>query len=288
MNSTYQHHLAVSIIILSLCLSLVGLRAPVRRVQAAEYSFGAVVVVFHIPLFVAQEKGWFQEEGIQLDMKIYATLGDWFESAKNQRKDLTPMLVTSVLDLAAQDVNYTILGGYTQFWSVKLLVRPGIEAKDIQRVGVPSMVAIYPMVMWKYFQQHGLPLNMETLKPMSQEEAAENLQVGRIDAMVSSNEALTQRVIRDTNATIELTAADIPELTHLVFAATKPAMQSISSTELKGFWKAIIRASQYVKNPANLKDIQGIMHSLGLKEAEDDMVFANIVQQIPLYLPEDL
>ena len=137
------------------------------QTSVAPVSIGMTTWIGNTPLFIAQEKGFFQERGLNLDVKIFGTVAEAFPSFTVGQLDAVSPVTSEAVSLAAQGVDYrTVLvmdtsegadgilarntiksindfkgkkiavqqGGVGHFFLLQILAEAGLSGNDIQIV----------------------------------------------------------------------------------------------------------------------------------------------------------
>ena len=104
------------------------------QTSVAPVSIGMTTWIGNTPLFIAQEKGFFQERGLDLDVKNFSTVAEAFPAFTVGQLDAISPVTSEAVSLAAQEVDYrTVLVMDTSEGADGILARNTIKSiKDFQ------------------------------------------------------------------------------------------------------------------------------------------------------------
>ncbi|MDP5182498.1 ABC transporter substrate-binding protein [Blastococcus sp. BMG 814] len=145
---------------------------------------GVGVDASYAPFFVAQERGMFEEAGLNVELVQFGRGGEAVQAIAGQQVQLAGNSDTTTITLLAQNPNlrapliYEESGEY-----VKVVGRPGIEeASDIQKMGVVPGISAY--MAQKYFEANDVPLDDVEFVTAAPPELPTLAQRGDVDAYV--------------------------------------------------------------------------------------------------------
>lgn len=137
-------------------------------------SIGITTWIGNTPLYIAQEKGFFKELGLNLDIKIFQSIAQGFPAFSSGQINALAPVTSEVVSLAAQGVDYRIvlvedtslgadmilarnsiasvaqfkskkigveLGGIGHFFVLQVLAQAGLTETDVELVNAPPDAA---------------------------------------------------------------------------------------------------------------------------------------------------
>lgn len=170
-------------------------------------SAGAKVVIAYptmssrtVPLWVAEEEGYFKKYGIRLEL-VYVRSDSLLMSAL--ASDDIQLVVTggsAVLNAAAGGLDVKIMANFFSRALVDLVARPGIKGvKDLRgkRIGVQSIGGTNWMYVMQALEQLGLDPGKDRIQILVVGDVKvliQSLETGTIDAMAASDRAYSLRL----------------------------------------------------------------------------------------------
>ena len=128
-----KHH--IFIIIISVLLGIPGGMASSQG-ETKTYTMFTNSYFAYAPIFVAQHKGFFTQEGIIIDHTVYA-VSDWYHATMNERTDFAFALPDAAVDWFTHNTSYILIGAHHQDNGVlQFIVQPEISPDQIIRIGI--------------------------------------------------------------------------------------------------------------------------------------------------------
>ena len=219
--------------------------------------------------YLAREKGFFREEGVEVQVVEFSTLGDCRRAYERGQLDAYGATVTEVLtarDHSPRSPQIVHVMDYSDGADM-IVAQAGItDCADLKgrRVGVElSTIGVY--VLARALEKHGLSLTDVTAVPMNQTDMEKAMNQGDLDAAVVYP-PFSVTLLRDGKATAVFSSTEIPgEVVDVLavdaeIARTRP---NDVAKLLRTFWRAVAYAQQ------NPEEAHGIMAAReGLTPAE--------------------
>ena len=279
-----------------LCISVLMVLTTVVNTTLAETKTYTMALTTNFgelaPVVVAQRKGFFQEEGIAIDYTVYASVNDWYNAVLYERKDIALPWAEFYIDLVLSNTSYKVIGVFENQTDVVMVVKKGIDPKSIHVIGTLNEASVWKWFAWKYFTKFGMSLDDKKFVVLDAPDLFKNFQSNRIQAFVFVRGAVEQ-ILQAAEGEVGFAVPEGFVPTSLLFAIKPATLSVMSASELKGFWRAIIRANQWVNNPANrtelrqllLKEVPELAEMIGIA---DETVYTQKFDYYTFYAPEAL
>lgn len=224
--------------------------APDSASAPVSAAFGANPWIGQVPLFIAQEKGFFQEAGLELDVKMFGTNLESIPAfAAGQLQGCTAMPSSEAVTMAAKDLDYRIVSIMdVSAGGDAILARNSIaDIQDFKGKDIAVQVGgLGHFFLLQILAEAGLSGADVTLVNTAPDAAATAYQTGKIDIaytyspfLEKANEAQTDgRIIYDT-AKMPTAIIDL-NLVSTDFAQTHPEA-------VQAFVAGIFKAQEYLK-----------------------------------------
>jgi len=200
--------------------------------------------------YLAREKGFFREEGVEVQVVEFSTLGDCRRAYERGQLDAYGATMTEVLtarDHSPRSPQIVHVMNYSDGADV-IVARAGItDGADLKgrRVGV-ELATIGVYVLARALEKHGLSLSDVTAVSMNTTAMEQAMRNGELDAAVAYPPH-SVGLLRDGKATTIFSSAEIPgEVVDVLavdaeIARTRP--DDVAKL-LRGFWRAVAYTQQ--------------------------------------------
>lgn len=264
---------------------------------AGKITIGTETWPGYLPLYVAQELGYFKEENLDVDVKLYVGLGelskDYLAGKMQGRANLTLDAVNE--SLASLNHRVVLAIDYSN-GADAIIARKGIgTVKDFKgkKVAYEAGTLEEFFVGWALVQ-NGLSMADIVAVPANPEESAQLLKAGHVDVAVSHEPFLSQIVQAGTAHTV-YSSQDAPGLiTDILtfrtdFIEANPAtIEAILRVYFKAldFWKAhpmeacAIVAKKFKDTPTGISQQFGGITMLSLDDNRTAFTFAPGLQSL--------
>jgi NitT/TauT family transport system substrate-binding protein len=256
-----QFNLGVFVLIAALLLSACGAQtSQTSGTQPVKLKIGYSVWVGYGPLFIARDKGYFKDEGLDIELVKVEDPKDRFAALSGKQLDgLVTTLDTMTLYWRAETPFVAILGLDESSGGDGIIVRKALNiasVKDLKgkKIGV-NVGSVSHFLLDYLLQQNGLSDADVTLVKMKQGDVPAALIAGQVDAGVTWEPHLS-KAAKDPNLAILTTSKDTPGLivdTLLLRRDVLEANQGVG-TKLSRAWN---KAVEYQKT--NPDDAAAIM-----------------------------
>jgi NitT/TauT family transport system substrate-binding protein len=205
-------------------------------------------------LYLAQEKGFFRKEGLEVQLIEFTSISDSRRAYERGQIDAMGATITEVLqarDQSSRSPQVVQVVDYSNGADL-ILARPGIaDCAGLRgkRVGVElATLGIY--ILARGLEENGLSLSDVETVSMDQPSMAEALRNGTVDAIVTYS-PLSVKVIRELKAITVFSTAEIPgEVVDVI--AVEAGINAQRPGEVAKLLRAFHRAIAYShQNPAD-------------------------------------
>ena len=200
--------------------------------------------------YLAREKGFFRDEGVEVQVVEFSALGDCRRAYERGQLDACGATVTEVLtarDHSPRSPQIVHVMDYSDGADV-IVARAGITGcADLKgrRVGVElSTIGVY--VLARALEKHGLSLTDVTAVPMNLTEMEEAMHKGELDAAVTYP-PFSVNLLRDGKATTVFSSTEIPgEVVDVLAVDAEVARTRPNDVAklLRAYWRAVAYAKQ--------------------------------------------
>ncbi|THF65473.1 ABC transporter substrate-binding protein [Pseudothauera nasutitermitis] len=236
-------------------LALASLSAPALHAAGANpFPIKYANVQWFDPVYIADEKGWFEEEGLKIDWVGEVPAAQLVPSVASRKVDITNRMTPLVLTARQGGAKLTLIAAGAQTTPerphMQYLVKAGSPIQSIadfkgKKVGINSFGACSEYVLKEYLKRNGLDGSVEfvVLPDPNMEQA---LTQGLIDVGVLHSPFYEKALItRTATAVFSDYAVDdgepgmLPYFTHDDFIKENPEV-------VRKFVKVLVRASNWV------------------------------------------
>jgi ABC-type nitrate/sulfonate/bicarbonate transport system substrate-binding protein len=223
--------------------------------EAKEYTIGLVGYANFAPFVIADEKGFFAEEGFDVTLKYYLNEDEWIKAFFNKRHDLSMFWNSAHFGWYAAGLNFVSIGAYSyEEGSFRVIARPEVTPENIvgQKVGATVDVFSLRWFLWDYLKRHNLKMSDISIVTLtSEEDLVKNFLAGRLKVVI----------VRGTNADNLIAQGDgvvlsssTPQQTLVSILMHHDTYQASPKPDLKRMYRALIRAIAWLKDPANAQE----------------------------------
>jgi NitT/TauT family transport system substrate-binding protein len=209
-----QASLRVSVICLLGVFTICFSAEPVTSAEPISLKLGYSVWIGYGPLFIARDKGYFKEEGLQVELiKVEDAKNRFAALTAKQLDALVSTLDTMTLYWKPETPFVAILGLDDSSGGDGILVKKDISSlKDLKGKTVAVNVGTVSHFFLDYLlQQNGMSDADVKLNKMTQGDAAAAIVAGRVDAAVTWQPHLS-KAAKDPNVKILITSKETPGL----------------------------------------------------------------------------
>ncbi|MDM8549887.1 ABC transporter substrate-binding protein [Desulfobacterales bacterium HSG2] len=263
---------SVKTVIISLIIFLV---TPVC-VQAGTYTVGVYPHIAFGHFFVADEKGFYKEEGVDVNTIEYDGLADWVRALGNNKVDFSATWTSTHMDMYLKGLNAVNLGFFCfDKGNTKMIVKKGMTPEKLKGkpVAIPADYFAMHYLVYHYLKPHNVRFSQVRIAEMDEEFAYKNFIKGRLQAIVTAGDYINMAV-KNGNGVVVFSNKDVAYayMGGLIYFRKKTA---IPESDLKKLMRAWVKAVRWYKDPSNDKELQAILtrrfrDSLALADIADD------------------
>jgi NitT/TauT family transport system substrate-binding protein len=238
------------VIALALTIGLAALGSPARAVTLKPYRVGYNAWIGSIAFFVAQEKGFFRDEGLDVQTKTFSAPGDPLRPLLTGDLDAalsTADSVLTVLDKAPGQLRIAYLTD-TSAGADAILARTNItDVKGLKgRKVAATLGQCNELLLDRALEQAGLTESDIQLVNMNPDDAGAAFAAGQIDAAVTWEPWIT-KVSGEKTGHVIFSSRETPNLILDVVAISRKSATS-KTPETRAFLRAMNRGYAFVQD----------------------------------------
>ncbi|MET0413039.1 MAG: aliphatic sulfonate ABC transporter substrate-binding protein [Polyangiaceae bacterium] len=239
-----------SFIASGLCLALAaGYGGPARAAELKPYKVGYNAWIGSIAFFVAKEKGFFKDEGLDVQTKIFSSPGDGLTPLVAGDLDLVLSTADSVLtvaDKAPGRLKIVYLTDTSAGADAILAKKDILDVKALKGKRVAATLGqCNQLLLDKALERAGLSAKDVQIVNMNPDDAGAAFAAGKLDAAVTWEPWIT-KVAGEQKGHVIFSSKDTPNLIlDVVAISTKTA--SAKAAETRAFLKALERGNVFVE-----------------------------------------
>ncbi|MDM8549853.1 ABC transporter substrate-binding protein [Desulfobacterales bacterium HSG2] len=262
----------VKSVIVSLIIFLV---TPVC-VQAGTYTVGIFPRISFGHFFVADEKGFYKEEGVEVNTVQYESVADWIRALGNSKVDFSATWASTHLDMYLRGQNAVHMGFFCfNKGGAKIVVKKGITPEKLKGKPVAIHADYFGIhyLVYHYLRPHNVRFSEVRLVEMDEEPAYENFIKGRLQAIVIVGDYVSMAVKNGNGVAV-------PWNEDIVYSSMGGFVNfrkktAVPESDLKKIMRAWVKAVRWYNDPSNDKELQAILTrrfrgSLALADIADD------------------
>jgi NitT/TauT family transport system substrate-binding protein len=229
--------------------------------SARPYKIGMVPWIGWSPNNVADVKGFWTAQGLEVEVLSYANPGETYTALMNKRVDIVNTMMGSVVGFYMKDNPCVIIAELD--WSTggdKLVVKKGLDPQTLkgQPFGVYTNEPSILFFLNQYLAAHQVKLSEVNLVEMDVEDLAVNFIAGRLQA-ISNYDPYALRAEQAGNGEVVASAGSYPGSIPEGYAARVDVLQTIPHEDLVKILKGWIQAVQWINDPANWTEYTQIL-----------------------------
>jgi ABC-type nitrate/sulfonate/bicarbonate transport system substrate-binding protein len=252
-NRKFQRF-TVLVFVVILMMTLLPAQMPAQaQDEEGVYSVYLYPTYRHTPHLVAQEKGFFAEEGLDIEFDLYTTTGDAFQAIVNNAVNvILPTRADNFVGGTLAGANYVLIGSsVVDEDGINLVVVEGTELSDVERIGVYGAPSMWLPMIENYVTEQGFSLEDFEFVTLDTADFDANLQAGRIQAVLSTGQSAV--TLSEENETL------FSDVGYNSFAIQRETLETMPFEDQKAFWRVTIRANEWVSDPANKDELRQIL-----------------------------
>ncbi len=253
-------------LLLALCFSLLASGCSDKKSDSENksVSLGMLRLTSSAPLFIAMEKGYFQEEGLNVTPQWFDAAHPIAVATASSKIDIGATGITaSLFNMAASEQKLVIVADKGReekgFSSSALLVSDEVYASGVhnitdlkgKRIGITQKGSTFHYMLGRMLETQGLSLNDVEVIPLNKLSGVmAALESGQIDAAILNEPNITKVQKAGYGKLIAQVGDYIPYQTSAIFYS--PAFAENKDAGIK-FMKAYVKACNYYYDAAVLK-----------------------------------
>ncbi len=243
-------------------------------VQAATYSAGVYPHIGFSELLVADEKGFFEKEGADVNIVHYKTVADWFNALAHHKIDFSHTWTSTHMDLFLKGMYAVNLGMISKdMGNTKMIVKKGITPEKLKKkpIAIPANYFAMHYFVYYYLKTRDIAFSQVRLVAMEEKSAYENFAKGRIQAIVLAGD-YSNKAVQEENGVVVASNKDIDYATMPSFVNFN---KNIPESDLKKVLRAVLKAHAWILDASNKSELQSILvenfrNDLTLADMADD------------------
>ncbi|MDX2110398.1 MAG: ABC transporter substrate-binding protein [Verrucomicrobiota bacterium] len=257
---------------------------------AAPLKIGTVGWIAFSPLDVADAKGFWKEQG--LDVQVISIPGDGSSTQAfiNGKVDIGMDMLGTWISTYQDGTDLVILG--ESDWSNggdKLIISEGMDVKSlkVKKIGVYDAGAATGFFLSEYLKKQDMKLKDFELAEVDSDELSNHFISGRLPLILNYDPHAT-RAVKEGHGKILATSADIPGSIPEGFAMKADKFKSTSNEDLVKFMRGWFKAVKWTRDPANWAEYQTIMKERTFKDDEpgSDEELKAMTEVVIVHTPE--
>jgi ABC-type nitrate/sulfonate/bicarbonate transport system substrate-binding protein len=208
---------------------------------------------------VAQQKGFFAEEGVQVEVLQYPAANDWYNAMVNDAVHFAVPWNSTHITLVQGGSRKVLLGSFvfahnTHFW----LVRPGVTPQNItkKRLGMSIDLLGYRWMLYDYAQEHALKMaDLNIVTDMPDNDVLANFVSGDLDGAM----------LLGDNVRKALDAGGIPIATNretmslLSLIVSRDDLRTMPPADVEKIVRACVRGLDWMRDPTNTEALYTLL-----------------------------
>jgi ABC-type nitrate/sulfonate/bicarbonate transport system substrate-binding protein len=227
---------------------------------AKEYTVGVASSYGQAAMIVASEKGFFSQESVTVIPRQYWSVEDWLGAIMHQRNDINVAWNSVHIELASSGLREILLGGFIYSQNTTMaLTTPEVTPENFTQHRVGMVVDMFPSrwLLWNYLQQHGFTMSdVQIVADMSEQDLLDNFLGGRLKVAVLIGE-VAQTAIHEGDGRV--IASETPVMSLTALGMSRASYDAMPRDDLKGIMRGIMRAMEWMRDPANERELYDLL-----------------------------
>ncbi|MDM8550461.1 ABC transporter substrate-binding protein [Desulfobacterales bacterium HSG2] len=263
----------VKSVIISLVIFLV---TPVC-VRAGTYTAGIFPHISFAHFVVADEKGFYKEEGVEVDTLQYEYMSDWILAMENNKMNFSATWTSTHMDMYLKGLNAVQMGlvCFNKEGHDRLVVKKGMTPEKLKGKPVAICADYFGIhyIVYDYLRSHNVRFSEVRVVEMNEESAYENFIKGRVQAIVVVGDYISMAVKNGNGVVVPWSEAIVNACMGAFVNFRKKT--SIPEADLKKVMCAWLKSLRWYNDPSNDKELRAILtrrfrNNLVLADIADD------------------
>jgi ABC-type nitrate/sulfonate/bicarbonate transport system substrate-binding protein len=208
---------------------------------------------------VAQQKGFFADEGVQVKVLQYPAANDWYTAMVNDAVHFAVPWNSTHITLVQGGGRKVLLGGFvfahdTHSW----VVRKGVTPQNItkKRLGMSIDLLGYRWMLYDYAREHGLKMaDLNIVKDMPDNDVLANFVSGDLDGAL----LLGDNVQKALDAGGESIATNLVKMSLLSLIVSRDNLEAMPPADVEKIVRACVRGLAWMRDPANTEELYTLL-----------------------------
>lgn len=233
-----------------------------QMAQARTYKVGMIHWAGFSPLNVADAKGFWKEQGLDVKVVNFGSNQELYEALANKTIDLSLDMIGSWVGMALEGTPLTVLAETD--WSNggdKIIAKKDADPKKLKgsTIGVYMNKPSVTFFLNKYLSQNGVTLADVTVRELEPDMMTDAFLSNKFPVIVNYDpQAL--RAEREGNGTVVATSATYSGVIPEGFVSHRDVAKDLPKADLVKFFKGWSKAVKWSKTEANWKDYMSILN----------------------------
>jgi ABC-type nitrate/sulfonate/bicarbonate transport system substrate-binding protein len=208
---------------------------------------------------VAQQRGFFADEGVKVEVLQYPAANDWYNAMVNDAVHFAVPWNSTHITLVQGGSRKVLLGGFvfaknTHFW----IVRPDVTPQNIadKRLGMSIDLLGYRWMLYAYAQKYGLRMaDLKIVKDMTDNEVLANFVSGDLDGAMLLGDNV-QKALKAGGVPI---ATNRERMSLLSLIVSRDHLETMPPADLEKIVRACVRGLAWMRDPANTEELYTLL-----------------------------
>ncbi len=227
------------------CLLILNIGLSVAT--AKEYTIAVAPTYIFAPFVVADEKGFFAEEGVDITLKYYSITTDFVNGIVHQRVDIGPLWNSTHADMVEEFIS---LGAFSyEDGDYRIVAAPEITPQDFTTHKIAFNFDIFPYrwFLYDYLNQHNITMSEVKVVLVNEDShILKNLQMGRLKIALMRGKNAEQAI---QEGLAVLLHSSLPRQTLTSVLMPRDAYTATPKEDLKKMFRGMIRAIDWITTP---------------------------------------
>jgi len=233
------------------------------------YIFGSLPLMGWVPYTIAEQKGFWKEQGLDMKVRIYANAPDWLNGFIHGKTDFVSLPLTFLVDVLNMGVDVTYLGSAEFGYGQKhLIVKKPLVGKSLkgEKVGIFAKDSSAKYVLAKYLDQQGLTLKDVEIVYIPDAPLISNFNKGRLNAIVMYGH-LWHDAVENGGGVLVYSTDDYTEPFGLV--AKNDLLKKVPEDVIAKIARGWFKATLWMKDPENWGEFKSIVNKVSFAGQPD-------------------
>lgn len=242
--------------------------------ETVKASNGSTLWIGFVPLYIAAEKGFFKENGLDLELKVFGTSGEGNSALAAGRVESINNVTSETVALASKDQNFRIVQiADSSKGGDGILARTSIQSiADFKGKEVAVEIgSVSHFFLLSVLEENGLTGEDVTLVNLSPDAAAAAYTAGRADIAVTYSPFLAQAGAAQKDGRVIFDSSMMPNAIMDVYLFSNKFIQE-QPQAVEGFVRGIFQAKEFLQtNPDEALAIAGKKLELKPEEVAEEL-----------------